>query len=448
MHPTGGVMTMETRRQTDPVGRFDHVTRLPNRAQLLEKLVADISDAPRADRRLALVLVTLAEAQHFNQILRALGHDFSEDFIRAGARRVAAVLPAGTELYNVSVLSFAFVVDAGGDPAPHALAQTVADQFDTPVEVARIPVRSQAGVGLVDLDPATSDPAETLRAALAAAQDSRHQQKAYAHYDARSDSAHRRAFKILTDLPEALAADDQLELHYQPRIDLRSGACVAVEALLRWHHPTLGWVSPGEFMPLVESTALIKPLTGRVLETAVRQLAAWASTRSHLGVSVNVSPRNLGEPDFMDSLERLLDAHGVPPDRLELEFTEGAMSADDATTLRALRRIRDMGVAVAIDDFGSGYSNMAYLTKIPADIVKIDKGFIQHMDASGKSGFLTRKIVDLAHGLGFRVVGEGVETAEAYAFLAEIGCAQAQGFYMSKPLPVDALKAWLDRRTV
>jgi EAL domain-containing protein (putative c-di-GMP-specific phosphodiesterase class I)/GGDEF domain-containing protein len=439
---------IEFLRQFDPVGRFDHVTRLPNRRQLLEKLAAYSYGTARADRRLSLALVTLADAQHFNQILRALGHDFSEDFIRAGARRVAAVLPADTELFNVSVLSFAFVVQAEDEPSPHVLAETVAAQFDTPIEIAGIPVRSQAGVGLVDFDPTTSDPTETMRAALTAAQDSRNHRAPYAHYDARTDTAHRRAFKILTDLPDALGADDQLELYYQPRIDLQSGACVAVEALLRWQHPTLGWVSPGEFMPLVESTDLIRPLTGRVLKTAIRQLAAWAGSRSTLGVSVNISPRNIGEADLIGSLERLLYTHGVPPDRLELEFTEGAVAADDATTLDALQKFRDLGVAVAIDDFGSGYSNMAYLTKIPADIVKIDKGFIQHMNPSGQSGFLTHKIADLAHGLGFRVVGEGVETVEAYEFLAELGCAQAQGFYMSRPLPVDALTGWLDRRPV
>lgn len=403
--------------QPDGIGRFDHVTRLPNRAQLFETLSGDTGPKQQCYATRSLVLVTLADAQHFNQLLRALGHDFSEDFIRAGANRIAAGLPQDVTLYNVSVLSFAFVLDAQDPQARDRRVNAIAASFDTPITLGTIPIRSRAGIGIVDFAPATSDPAETLRAALTAAQDSRHQHKPHARYDARSDSAHRRAFQILTDLPEALRADDQVELQYQPRIDMASGKCVAVEALMRWNHPTLGWIPPAEFFPLIESTALIKPLTEHVLGLAIRQLKIWNRSFEDLSVSVNVSPNNLGEPDFVDRLQHRLGAQDVRADLLELEFTEGAVAADDTATLARLGQIRDLGVTVAIDDFGSGYSNMAYLTKIPADVIKIDKGFVQHVQPSGQSGFLLRKIADLAHGLGFRVVGEGVETTDAYDFL-------------------------------
>lgn len=429
--------------QSDWIGRFDHVTRLPNRLQLIEKLSTGLCMKKSGDQNVVLVLVTLADAQHFNQLLRALGHDFSEDFIRAGAHRIESRLPAGVKLYNVSVLSFAFILDAKDKYSQDVVVEAIASCFNDPIKLGNIPIRSRAGVGIVDVDPATSDPAETLRAALTAAQDSRHQQKPYAHYDAQTDSAHRRAFQILTDLPDALRADDQIELYYQPRVDLVSGRCVAVEALLRWKHPALGWISPAELFPLVESTALIKPLTEKVLSIAVQQLALWSRPFEYLSVSVNVSPNNLSEPDFVERLQSLLQAHDVNARRLELEFTEGAVAADDSAIMLGLRQIRALGVSVAIDDFGSGYSNMAYLTKIPADIIKIDKGFVQHVEPSGQSGFLLRKIADLACGLGFRVVGEGVETAEAYAFLISIGCAQAQGYHISKPLPVGRITDWL-----
>lgn len=429
--------------QADWIGRFDHVTRLPNRTQLFEKLSTGLCVESRGDKKPVLVLVTLAEALHFNQLLRALGHDFSEDFIRAGAHRIESLLPEGVKLYNVSVLSFAFVLDAKDKYSQDALVEAIAASFNDPIKLGNIPIRSRAGVGVVDLEPAISDPGETLRAALTAAQDSRHQQKLYAHYDAQTDSAHRRAFQILTDLPDALRADNQIELYYQPRIDLVSGRCVAIEALLRWKHPALGWISPAELFPLVESTALIKPLTEKVLSIAIQQLALWTRSFEYLSVSVNVSPNNLSEPNFVERLQRLLQANDVKADRLELEFTEGAVAADDTTTMLGLRQIRALGATVAIDDFGSGYSNMAYLTKIPADIIKIDKGFVQYVEPSGQSGFLLQKIADLACGLGFDVVGEGVETAEAYDFLISIGCAQAQGYHISKPLPVGRITDWL-----
>ena len=317
-------MTLQ-RSQPDLIGRFDHVTRLPNRAQLFETL-SNLRGDLQQNQKLVLVLVTLADAQHFNQILRALGHDFSEDFIRARADRLATVLPPDVPLYNVSVLSFAFLLDAHGPVPPDTLAGSIAASFTAPIDLGNIPIRSRVGVGIVDLEAATNDPSETLRAALTAAQDSRHQQIPFAHYDAKTDSAHQRAFRILTDIPDALNADDQVELYYQPRIDLTSGTCVAVEALMRWKHPSLGWISPAEFFPLVESTALIKPLTEYVLETAVRQLATWTESFGSLRMSVNVSPNNLGEPDFVERLQRVLAAHNMSADRLELEFTEGAVS--------------------------------------------------------------------------------------------------------------------------
>ncbi|MDG3043080.1 putative bifunctional diguanylate cyclase/phosphodiesterase [Roseicyclus marinus] len=425
------------------IGRFDHVTRLPNRTQLLEKLSRTSAKEDLGDPKVVLVLVTLADAEHFNQLLRALGHDFSEDFIRAGARRIGSLLPDGVTLFNVSVLSFAFVLEGESKASQTRLVEAIGPCFAEPIKLGGIPVRSRAGVGVVDLEYGVSDPAEVLRAALTAAQDSRHKQQPYATYDPETDSKHRRGFRILTDLPEALRADDQIELHYQPRIDLKTDRCVAVEALFRWTHPVLGPISPVELFPLVESTTLIRPLTEKVLDVAIQQLAVWSKTFEGLSMSVNVSPNNLSEPDFAQKLQRLLRERGVNARHLELEFTEGAVAADDAATLRALTQIRALGMTVAIDDFGSGYSNMAYLTQIPADIIKIDKQFVLHVEPSGQSGFLLRKIVELAGGLGFEVVGEGVETGEAYAFLKAIGCAQAQGYHIARPMPAARLTEWL-----
>ncbi|MFO7757789.1 MAG: EAL domain-containing protein [Roseovarius sp.] len=160
-------------------------------------------------------------------------------------------------------------------------------------------------------------------------------------------------------------------------------------------------------------------------------------------MSVNLWPKDLGKPNFVDRVQRLIGAHDVRADRLELEFTEGAVAADDTATLARLGQIRELGVTVAIDEFGSGYSNMAYLTEIPAEVIKIDKGFVQHVQPSGQSGFLPGMIADLAHGPGFRVVGEGVETTDACDCLRRIGCTQAQGHYSSDPLPVGAITDWL-----
>ena len=428
----------------DPVGRYDHVTRLPNRVQFLEQLRAVLSDLGGGGSHRTLVLVTIADARHFNAILRALGHGFSEAFIRAGAARIAAGLDAHTQLFNVSVLSFAFLLPA--EASPEAVAAELHRRFAEPLRVQNIPVQSNIGVGCIRLENSAADPAETLRAALTAAQDSRNGRVRYAYYDPRSDAAQRRTFQILTDLPTALERGDQLCLFYQPRIELATGRCVSAEALIRWHHPELGWISPGEFMPLVETTALIEPLTAYVLDEAARQVRVWRDAGRTLKVSVNLSPENLSEPDFLDKVTRTLNRHGVAPADLEMEFTESAISPDNATVTDHLNQVRGMGIEVAIDDFGSGYSNMAYLTNIPADIVKIDKSFVLSLDTNAQDRFLARQIAELAHGLDFAVVAEGVESPWAYTFLTGLGCREAQGFYLSKPIPPGDLEAWLDRR--
>jgi EAL domain-containing protein (putative c-di-GMP-specific phosphodiesterase class I) len=426
------------------IGRYDHITRLPNRVQFLERLAEHLAEMRRDQAPRTLLLVTLAEAQQFNQILRALGHAFAEDFIRAGAQRVASCVDSAADLYCVSVLSFAFVMPRDTDRAPSDVARAIQQRFADPVAVQDIPIQTRAGIGLVDLDPDIAQPPEVLRSALTAAQDSRHGHEPFAYYNPRTDAAHQRAFQILTDFPHALEAPDQLSLRFQPRMDLSTDRTVSAEALIRWHHPELGWISPGEFMPLVETTALIRHLTGFVLDAAIAQVRAWRDAGRDLRVSVNVAPANLAEPDFLDRLKATLDRHGVPPTALELEFTEGALSPDNARMLSHLRALRERGISVAIDDFGSGYSNMAYLTKIPADVVKIDKAFILNLDSTPEDRFITQRIADLARGLGFAVVGEGVESAWSYGYLRDIGCREAQGFYLSKPVTADDLAAWLD----
>jgi len=428
----------------DLIGRYDHITRLPNRLQFLDRLAEHLAEMRRDGEPRTLLLVTLADAQHFNQILRALGHAFAEDFIRAGAQRVASCVGSATDLSCVSVLSFAFVVPREGTTAPADIARRIHRRFADPVAVHDIPIQSRAGIGLVDLDPDVAQPAEALRSALTAAQDSRHRQEPFAYYNPQTDAAHQRAFRILTDFPHALEAPDQLGLRFQPRMDLAANRTVGAEALIRWHHPHLGWISPGEFMPLVETTALIRHLTRFVLDAAIRQLRAWRDAGRDLRVSVNVAPANLSEPDFLEHLLATLDQHDVPPTALELEFTEGALSPDNARTLAHLRAVRERGITVAIDDFGSGYSNMAYLTRIPADVVKIDKAFVLNLDSQPRDRFITQSIADLARGLDFAVVAEGVESAWSHGFLRDIGCREAQGFYLSKPVTADDLVAWVD----
>ena len=422
------------------LGRIDHVTRLPNRVQFLE----DFSGLSAGSGR-ALVLVTLADAKHFNDLLRALGHAYSEDFVRAGAERLGALLPTGTAIYHVSVLSFVFVADDEANGEPPAIVSDIVADFRHSILCQDIPVDTRVGVGVTSLSERIASPSELLRATLAAAQDSRRSLDGWARYNRSSDEAHVRAFRLLTDMPVAFSASNQFALHFQPRINLSDRACVSAEALLRWTHPVLGPVSPGEFVPLAEATALITPLTEWVLSNALMAVNEWQRSYPGLRISINVSPKNLEEPGFIDALDGRVRKLGIDPALVELEFTEGVLATNWPLMLRQLGRLRDLGFDIAIDDFGSGYSNMSYLGKIPARYLKIDQSFVRPLGGDARNRILVRSIIEMAHALDYEVVAEGVETEEALDLLSAWNCDEGQGYFMSRPLDAHTFANWLAR---
>ncbi len=427
----------ETRRL---IGLFDHVTLLPNRLQCL----ATISRVLAEGTPQMLVLVTLAEARHYNEMLRALGHGFTEDLVRIASSQLEQLLPPDTQLFHVSVLSFAFVVDLPVQGVVPPVVREIVLRFAQPIRIDDIPINVHVGVGLLPLDDQRS-PAEALRAALAAGQDSRKTDEGWAWYDHRSDAAHIRAFRMLGDLPDAIKASDQLALHLQPRSHLGTGRCTGAEALLRWTHPVLGAIPPGEFIGLVEQTALIGPLTNWVLNAAMQHAARLKANGWPLRISINASPVNLSERDFDERVLQLCSRHGLEPHDIEIEFTEGALAADIERTIAQLERLRDAGVEVAIDDFGAGFSNLGYLTSIPADVLKIDQSFIRPLGTRDSDTFLVRQIIETARGLGFKVCAEGIEDQTTFEMLRQLGCDEGQGYFIARPMPAEALPAWLER---
>ena len=423
------------------LGRYDHVTLLPNRTSFLE----DLEHRDPAARR-QIVLLTLADARQFNEILRVLGHACSESFIREGGKRVVAAVP-GVTVYHVSVLSFAFVVDGETDAEIADILSAIGRIFEPPIVcTGGVPINQRVGVGICALPPAPEPVAEALRSALTAAQDSRNRRLSHARYDRRSDEAQRRAFTLVRDLHRAIETQGELHLVFQPRIELATGRTRSVEALLRWTHPTLGNIPPGEFIPLAEATALVTPLTDWVVDAAARQSARWRADGLDLETSVNVAPANLQTAGFTGAVMETIGRHGLSPHSIEVEITEGTATSADPLVLAQLGELRDAGIEVAIDDFGTGYSNLVYLTGLPATVLKIDQSFIRPMDTDARRQYLVRAVIDMAHGLGYRVVAEGVETRSTYDTLLGWGCDEGQGYLMSRPLAPAALMDWLRAR--
>ncbi len=249
---------------------------------------------------------------------------------------------------------------------------------------------------------------------------------------------------LLADLRNAVSAN-ALTVHYQPKVDLATGRIQGVEALARWEHPELGTIGPDEFIPLAEHSSLITPLTMLVLRTALRDCAAWQATRAEpFTVAVNISPRSLLDPSFVDEVSRAVSYAGVDPPGLTLEITETSLMLDPERAMAALHSLRELGVRLSVDDLGTGYSSLAYLQRLPVDEVKIDQSFVAAFpDTSAQA--VVGAIVDLGHRLGHRVVAEGVEDLEAYELLGDLGCDSAQGYWLGRPVSAAGLSEVLGR---
>jgi len=408
---------------SQPTVQLDPITSLPNRQKFVRDYLGFVAENG------SLIMVTLADAKHFNDILRALGHEWSDEFICEGVARIRAAIPTSTTLYHVSVLSFAFL-----HHGPIAkIATALQEKFTAPIFCQDIPVLPRLGIGAIRC--AGLNVSEALRAGLVAAQESRANPQGWAVYDPSKDSANRRGFVILSQLSSALASGDQLNLVYQPKLDFASGRLSGAEALLRWNHPSLGAISPAEFIPLSETTDHVHRLTSWVLSAALTQSAAWRAGGLKLPISINVSPLNLSQRGFAAQFIDLLTQTGVAPQDVELEFTEGVLATNNATVVSELAELRAHNIDIALDDFGTGFSNLGYLSRLPANILKIDRSLVLPIATDRRSAVVVQSLIALAHQLDYRVVAEGIETPAIYAALKNWNCDEAQGYFISRPLP-------------
>ena len=412
------------------LGRVDPVSGLPNRTQFLE----DLDDAARehgGERRLA-VLVDLAPSERINDGLRVLGPRFIDDMLAQAVPMLRHALRPST-VYHISAHQFAALLpDLEDDSARTAF-------FDTRLAEARSSANyhfiAAAAVGAMRFKLGRRSAANVLRSIHAAALDARAARTAIAVHSQLSDAAHRRRFDLLGDFEHALASSDQLRLVLQPRFDLHSGRQVGCEALLRWRHPELGDVSPAEFVPILEHSALARPMTQWVLEHAADVLQTL-QTAGYTGyVSVNLSAANLLEDDLAARLGALLKGSRIDPACIELEVTESAAIGDRERGTARLHELAALGVALAIDDFGTGHSSLSYLKELPASTVKIDRSFIDGAEEE-RGRLLLGSTIGLLRELGYRVVAEGIETALQADLLKAMLCHEGQGYHYGRPVEV------------
>jgi EAL domain-containing protein (putative c-di-GMP-specific phosphodiesterase class I)/GGDEF domain-containing protein len=434
-------MVMDQIELRHALRRIDAVSGLPNRTQLVEDMEDLTRDHPKEE--CMAVLIDLADTHQLADARRVLGPTFLDNLIKFGRTVIQPLLGNDCKIYHVGTTELVFLLREPIRQKLFEMLTEIQSRLADFVESDGVPVSAHAVIGIVPLLLGDTTPRDVLRRAFGAALDAREAEVKVEVHSPAKDEQHHRRFKLLVGIREALIAPNQLSLVYQPRIDVRTGACAGAEALLRWYHPTMGNIPPVEFIPLIEQTALAGELTDWVMNAALWQVTMWRGEGVRVPVSINISGGNLEEEDFVQRLKQGLERHNLPPTAIQLEFTESALIRVRRRVFERLKNIKALGVTCAIDDFGTGYSSFSYLQNIPADIVKIDRSFMAAIDSLERDQILVRAMIDMAHDLKYQVVAEGVETQEAYDFLAEAGCDEVQGYHISSPLTANDFRDWL-----
>jgi EAL domain-containing protein (putative c-di-GMP-specific phosphodiesterase class I)/GGDEF domain-containing protein len=423
--------------------RLHPASGLPNRSRFLQDIDACIKGQAHEAPETAILVIDAATPDQYVDLARALGERAADSFEKASAERIGGLLPAGTGLYHLSAARFGCILPPESESRITEILDGLADNVWRPTSSCAIPAATSIAIGVARYPRDGANADELLRAAAVAAHDSLHSARPWCRYSPAVGRAWQRSASLLRDIGAALADEGQLNLVYQPKMDLRSGRCVGAEALLRWNHPTLGSVPPSEFVPLVEGTALVHAMTDWVLAAALRQVAGWRAAGLELAVAVNVSMSDLADERFSTRLAALLDRHEVRPDWIDVEVTESAVAKDMVRVGRQLDAIRRLGMAIVIDDFGVGQAALSYLKYIPATQVKIDQLFVSRLASDRNDQIMVRSTIALVHALGCRVVAEGIEDAATLRWLREHDCDIGQGNAISPPLDARHFEQWL-----
>ncbi|HUK55265.1 MAG TPA: EAL domain-containing protein [Nitrospiria bacterium] len=424
----------------------DGLTDLPNRRLFEDRLGQELSRLPWRKRAMAVLFLDI---DRFKQINDHLGHHIGDALLVAFSERLKRCLRPGDTIARLGGDEFAILLtDLARERDVSLIVQKIFDSLAKPIPIEGSDLFVTTSIG-VSLSPQNGEDPPTL---LKTADMAMYRAKddggnSFQYYDPALQTHKSEWLSLETALRQALERGEFL-LHYQPQVDLDSGRIVGVEALIRWKHSERGLVPPVKFIPLAEETGLIIPIGEWVLRTACAQAVAWRSGGfKELRIAVNLSPRQFRQKNLIETVGRVLKETGIDPRCVELELTESIMQNAEAS-VKALRRLKDMGLEISIDDFGMGYSSLSYLKRFPINTLKIDQAFIRHLTDDPDDPMIVTAIITLAHNLRLKAIAEGVETAEQLKLLRLLRCDRIQGYYFSHPLPADEMTGLLaeDRR--
>jgi diguanylate cyclase (GGDEF)-like protein len=428
----------------------DSLTGMPNRMFFHQRLLEEIDKARANGAKMAVILMDL---DHFKEINDTLGHHFGDMLLQEIGPRMSSVLRDNDLMARLGGDEFGIVLpDLPNDDVALKIADRVLEELEQPVSVEGLALDVAGSLGIA-LFPMQAEDAETLlRRADVAMYVAKENGGGYEVYQDSFDVHNPQRLTLIGQVRPALETGEFV-MYYQPKVRLMDGRVAGAEALIRWEHPTLGLVPPDEFIPLVEKTVLLRPLTHYVAESVLKQWREWAGMGIRIPIAINVSPRSLLDADFPEAIQSLLRRYDVPPAYLRIELTEGFLMGDSGRSIAVLDSLSNIGVGLSIDDFGTGYSSLAYLKRLPIEEIKIDRSFVMQMHVDANDFMIVRATVDLGRNLGLRVVAEGVEDLATFDRLADFGCDEAQGYYISRPISAVEFTRWLsvrnlDRETV
>jgi diguanylate cyclase (GGDEF)-like protein len=428
-----GFTVTERLRESAELALTDDLTGLANRRHLVERLQAAIDRGGE----LALLLIDL---DGFKELNDTLGHHAGDEVLRQIGPRLADAVRGHDTLARLGGDEFALVLAPGDEAAASAAGLRLRHALERSFGVQDIAVHIDASVGIALCPQHAADPIGLLQRADVAMYEAKRMRTGHEVYLPQRDRHSRERLALVGELHDAIGAG-QLVLHYQPKANLPDGVVHGVEALVRWRHPERGLLTPGHFLPLAEQSGLTRALTAFVLDRALAETVAMP-----LAVAVNLGPADLLDFELPAEVARTLERRRFEPERLTLEVSEDLIAADPDRTLSVLRGLRALGVSLSLDDFGAGQSSLRHLRQLELDELKVDRAFVLGMSRSARDSAIVAATIDLGHRLGLRVVAEGTESAEDWAALIGYGCDEVQGELLSGPLPIDELRAWLDRR--
>jgi diguanylate cyclase (GGDEF)-like protein len=426
-----GIAERETRIAYQ--ARHDALSGLPNRVSF-EGHVSDLIIARNSVQSIFSVL--LLQLGRFSEINSTLGHDTGEQLIRKVGKALKQIVPEPNAVARHANNMFAMVLDNDDSTNVALTVERILGIFDNAISIAGFNIDVTATIGEARYPQHGTTARTLMQHADTAIFEAKRLSRPYFAYESELDPHKPERLSMMSELRAGLE-EGQFQLYYQPKVDLSSDTVKAAEALIRWIHPKRGFMAPDSFIPLAEQTGNIQKLTAWVLDTAVKQLRAWADDGINVKIAVNLSAKDLSNRNLPTEVANLLAAHNVATSSLILEITESAVMQDPAHALEIIKTLNEMGVTLSIDDYGTGYSSMAYLRSLPVHEIKIDKSFVLKLASSRGDEILVRSTIDLGHNLGLKVTAEGVEDVASIEILRAYGCETAQGYFVSKPLPAE-----------